>query len=127
MARVRGAEQIQRALKQQNELLVKGVLAGTIDASAEIESKSNKIAPRDTGFLRLSSFTIDSFKRGSTVVGRVGYDAKYAAMVHEMPESNNFTEAGTGPKFLERAVKDNPRRITKVFYDTIRRFVASWR
>ena len=32
----------------------------------------------------------------------LGFGTKYALPVHEMPESNNFTTPGTGPKYLER-------------------------
>jgi len=32
----------------------------------------------------------------------LGYGTKYALPVHEMPESNNFTKPGTGPKYLSR-------------------------
>jgi hypothetical protein len=30
------------------------------------------------------------------------YDTEYAFWVHEMPETNNFTKPGTGPKYLQR-------------------------
>lgn len=127
MARVIGAAAIQKELRKQSSLLVRGVTAGIIDASTFIERRSNKLAPRDTGFLRISSYIVENPKmEGKLVIGRVGYSAAYAAFVHEMPESNNFTTPGTGPKFLERAVKEKPRAITRVFYNTVKRFVKAW-
>ena len=48
------------------------------------------------------------------MVARVGYTAKYAPYVHEMPSSFNYTKPGTGPKFLEKAIKNNIKTILDI-------------
>jgi len=60
--------------------------------------------------LRNSSFTAVE-KQGRRIKARVGYTAKYAAWVHEMPNDVNWTTPGTGNKFLEKAIRRNTREI----------------
>lgn len=125
---LKGREDILKNLKRQNSLLLKGVSAGLVDSASFIERESNKLAPKDSGFMReQSSFTTKMTKKGTAIVGRVGYDAEYAAYVHEMPETNNFTTPGTGPKFLERAAKNNRNRALDIFYKAVRRYIAAWK
>ena len=73
--------------------------------------KAIERAPHDLGVLRGSGFTsVDSKK----TVGRVGFTAKYAPFVHEMPETNNFSTPDTGPKFLEKAIFQNTDTILQI-------------
>lgn len=123
---IKGKRDILKNLKKQHSLVKRGMYAGVIEVSTELEFRSNSLAPRKTGFLRISSFTVTPLG-GDIVLGRVGYTAAYAAYVHEMPESNNFTKPGTGPKFLEKAVKNNQKRLTDLFFITVKRFVIAWR
>ena len=44
----------------------------------------------------------------------LGFSAKYAIHVHEMPTSYNFTREGSGPKFLENALD---RNILEILYN----------
>ena len=44
----------------------------------------------------------------------IGFSAYYAVYVHEMPDTNNFNRAGSGPKFLEDAIKRNEQRILSI-------------
>jgi len=37
--------------------------------------------------------------------------ADYAVYVHEMPETYHFRKPGSGPKFLERALFENQKRV----------------
>jgi len=59
--------------------------------------------PVKTGFLSKSQGINKPIRPGGggniTVSG--GFTAKYAAKVHEMPESTNWSEPLSGPKFLE--------------------------
>lgn len=48
-------------------------------------------------------------RRGRQVRGIVSFTERYALAVHEMPETNNFSEGGTGPKFIERTLRKNGR------------------
>ena len=89
---------------------------GLYAAGLFIENKSNEVTPQRTGNLVNTSFTKRSMLMGSPVVN-VGYTAEYAAFVHEMPTSYNYYKPNTGPKFLEKAVKNNIPRILKIVQD----------
>lgn len=78
-----------------------------------VENESNEIVPHDKGVLINSSFSATDVT-GSKIKTRVGYTAKYAAIVHEMPKSFNYTKPGTGPKFLEKAAKNNVSTILSI-------------
>ena len=128
MAKISGRKEILKNLKKQGNLLRRGVSAGVIDVSTTVENFSNRLAPRDTNFLRISSFIVDKPNQTKDLtIGRVGYTSAYAAFVHEMPKYYNFTTPETGPKFLERSVTGNTSRLTKTFFNTVARFVAAWR
>jgi len=43
-----------------------------------------------------------------------GFSAKYAAPVHEMPNSTNWSRPGSGRKFFEKAIYRNIKNIVKV-------------
>jgi hypothetical protein len=123
---VRGQSEIIQNLKQQHSILKRGLYAGVIDVSTTIENISNSNAPRETGFLRISSFS-SLPTRGEIILGRVGYTAAYAAYVHEMPGHYNYTTPGTGPKFLEKAAKNNVGLLNRTFLNTVKRFIQAWR
>ena len=67
------------------------------------------MTPKEHGVLRGSAFTSVAKNKA-----RVGFTAKYAPFVHEMPDTNNFTTPHTGPKFLERAIFENTRTIINI-------------
>ena len=92
----------------------KGVRAATLF----IEGESNETVPHDKGVLINSSFSgyDPQAKRG-----RVGYTAKYAPYVHEMPASFNFTKPGTGPKFLQKAIANNRDTILNIIASRVKR------
>lgn len=92
--------------------LSKGLLA----AGLFVQGESQRTVPHDTGTLSNSSFTSMGELMGMPAV-RVGYTAEYAAFVHEMPQEYNYSKPGTGPKFLEKAVKDNVPTILKIIRD----------
>ena len=48
-----------------------------------------------------------------------GFAADYAAKVHEMPDTNNFTEPGSGPKYLETKLIRNKEKYMKITADQI--------
>jgi len=67
------------------------------------------ITPKEHGVLRGSAFTsVEDDK------ARVGFTAKYAPFVHEMPDTNQFTTPDTGSKFLQRAVFENTRTLINI-------------
>lgn len=62
-------------------------------------TESQRIAPKDTGFLRGSNYVTKPTGAGAIDV-TVGYAASYAAAVHEATNTS-FKEPGTRAKFLE--------------------------
>ena len=51
----------------------------------------------------------------------VGFSAEHARPVHDMPEDNDFTTPGTGPRFLELPFLENRDRYAKHIIHAARR------
>ena len=91
---------------------------GLTKATTFIQGEAQEITPRRKGILEPSAFS-QVVVEGDRLIGRIGYTAKYAALVHEMPDPTpsgkkvNWTKPGTGNKFLEKAVKRNQDMIIK--------------
>lgn len=88
-------------------------LAGVLKAAIFIQNESQEIVPQRFGVLTNSSFT-SSEMTGRGPVARVGYTAMYAPFVHEMPTTFNFTKPNTGPKFLQKPIMENHRKILDI-------------
>ena len=73
----------------------------------DLLSKAVDITPIDTGELRKSGTTDydDAKKTGRVTFG--GGAVEYAVAVHEMPNETNWSEPGTGNKYLEKPLKAN--------------------
>lgn len=76
---------------------------GIVAAGVFVKGESQEITPVEFGILNSSTFSTPTAPMRVTV----GYTADYAAYVHEFPSTFNYTKPGTGPKFLEKAVKEN--------------------
>tara|TARA_Y100000361_G_C11050370_1_gene284827 strand:+ start:226 stop:645 length:420 start_codon:yes stop_codon:yes gene_type:complete len=84
-----GAQMVEQALYQRGQ---------------ELMRKMKPLTPLRDGALRRSAYAGLPERKGREVVVEVGFDgasAPYALFVHEMPVETNWTEPGTGPKFLE--------------------------
>lgn len=82
--------------------LFKGVKA----AGVFVQGEAQEITPQRKGVLINSAFNdVEETEKGPVAI--VGYTANYAAAVHEMPDTTNFTKPGTENKFLEKAVTRN--------------------
>ena len=96
---------LNREIKKIEGDLSKGLKAAMIFIIGE----AIEMTPKEHGVLRGSAFTdVDDRK------ARVGFTAKYAPFVHEMPTTNNFTTPDTGPKFLEKAIFENMKTIINI-------------
>ena len=76
----------------------------------DLLSKAVDITPMDTGELRKSGTT--DYDTG-TKTGKVSFGGgavDYAVAVHEMPNETNWSEPGTGNKFLEKPFKANSEK-----------------
>lgn len=106
---VRGEKDLMRNLNKEVKKIDGDISKGLKAAMIFIIGKAIEITPKEHGVLRGSAFTSVDDKKA-----RVGYTAKYAPFVHEMPETNNFTTPDTGPKFLEKAIFNNTKTIIEI-------------
>lgn len=107
---LRGMREVARNLQRAVNRIEGATEDGLREGGLVIEDHALAETPLDTGALSGSSFVdTDMAPRGPRL--RVGFTEPYAPFVHEMPESNNFTTPGTGPKFLEKAVRENEQEI----------------
>ena len=83
------------------------IVAGMVIADAILEEPR---APHDTGNLwRSQLIEAPQIKLGEISIV-LGFDADYAAVVHEMPGSTVWKMAGSGPKFLEAKLIKNKEK-----------------
>ena len=89
----------------------------------DLLSKSVELCPIDKGDLRKSG-TVAVENKGLETVAQVGFGgdhtSKYALAVHEMPNTTNWTEPGTGSKFLEKPFKENSENYLKKIADVVK-------
>ena len=82
-------------------------VAGMVIGDAILEEPR---APHDTGNLwRSQLIEAPQIKMGEISI-ELGFDAEYAAVVHEMPSNVNWKMAGSGPKFLEAKLIRNKEK-----------------
>lgn len=114
MAAIKGLGDVLRNLSKEISKIEGASADGLLEAAVFVQGKSIEIVPHDQGVLIKQSFSdVDRDK----LISRVGYTTEYAPYVHEMPATFNYTKPGTGPKFLERPVKENTRTILKIIAD----------
>lgn len=98
------------------------LLRGVTKAVKFIEGEAVQIAPIEFGVLRGSAFSQAEKQRGG-IVGRAGFTAFYAPMVHEAPMKLKGQPRGNGKgnywqggenKFLEKAVNRNKHTILRI-------------
>ena len=76
----------------------------------DLLSKAVDITPMDTGELRKSGTTDYDTATKTGKVSFGGGAVDYAVAVHEMPNETNWSEPGTGNKFLEKPLKANSEK-----------------
>jgi hypothetical protein len=74
--------------------------------------------PKITGNLRRTQ-QINKPTLIPNIAIEAGFAAEYAAKVHEMPDTNNFTEPGSGPKYLEKKLIQHKEKYMKKVADHI--------
>lgn len=103
-----------------------GTLEGVRAATLFIEAESVERTPIEFGVLRNSAYS-DAEKQRDKIVGRVGYTAEYAPIVHELPmKLRGQPRSGKGRgvywqggenKFLQKAITNNLGTILKIIAD----------
>ena len=111
MAKVTGLDNVLKNLNTEIRAIENRTGDGLLAAALFVQGESQEDTPQRKGVLVNSAFSdVDR----DNLVARVGYTAKYAPYVHEMPSSFNYTKPGTGPKFLEKAIKNNIKTILDI-------------
>ena len=80
--------------------------------SQDLLRKAIDKTPMDKGELRKSG-AVEVEKKGLKTTGKVSFgdgQVDYADIVHEMPNDVNWTEPGTGNKYLENPLKENAKK-----------------
>ena len=111
--KIRGKKTVLKNLNRAIGKIEGNTAKGMLAAGLFVEGEANEIVPQRLGGLINSSFT-GVGKIAKKIIVRVGYTVGYAPFVHEMPETNNFTKPGTGPKFLFNAVTKNSKKILQI-------------
>ena len=118
---MKGLDEVLANLSREVQAIEGRTREGMTEVGMFIEGEAVDITPQRKGVLANSAFhDTDSGAAGSGPRVRIGYTAKYAPYGHEMPESFNYTKPGTGPKFLEKAIKRNLRTILEIIRDSAR-------
>lgn len=117
--KVTGIDTVLANLNRELKNIEGDISIGLRAAGIAIKGWSQDMTPHDTGTLVNTAFTDFSTANGVPMT-RVGYTALYAPYVHEMPATYNYSKSGTGPKFLEKAVKNNTYRIIKIIQSRAR-------
>ena len=94
-----------RNLEQKIEIAVGEVTQQALTDCLDVTPIS-PLGSDTSGDLRRSA-TARVENAGSKTRGVVAYSARYALAVHEMPSTNNFSEAGTSSKFIEDTLRRN--------------------
>lgn len=90
-----------------------------------LKRESMKLTPVRTGNLR-GSYSTFVYSGYYGVEGYLVNNASYALFVHEMAEYTrqgvyvNWRSPGTGPKFVERALRNNYKRVLQILTDSAR-------
>lgn len=108
-------------LRRVDDVVAQSAMRGLIKASVVIMrdmEKTPPIIPIDTGNLRASRFTTSHWEgKNPRVV--LGFSAYYAVFVHENLEAKNWSRPGSGPKFLEAAIKRNEAEVKRILVEEI--------
>lgn len=119
--KVLGEKDVLFNLNKEIQKIEGGTKKGLRAAGIFVQGQAIEITPVSLGGGPLSNSSFVSLGEvGGRSVVRIGYTKEYAPFVHEMPESNNFTKTGTGPKFLEKAIFRNIRQILSIIQSRAR-------
>ena len=132
---IHGLDQLNRNLNKELERNKLQSLSGFTRVGGLINREVMTVSPTvplDTGNLRGSWFVEFMTDMVTRNVGmRFGFSANYAFYVHERVEGAawgegtvgrvNWNEPGSGPKFLEAAIKRNTEKIMQIMQEEMRR------
>jgi len=76
--------------------------------------------PKKTGHLRRNQRIEVVKESGKAISVLAGFNTNYAAKLHEAPSSWNWSEPGSGPKYLESKLSKHKDKYMKVVADYIK-------
>ena len=91
-------------LNKEIKSIEKGTEAGLFAATVDIMNDADNIIPIKDGILRNSAFNKLFGKSLGKVSRIIGYTAKYAGIVHEMPIGTNWSRPSAKRKWFERTI-----------------------
>ena len=123
MTGVKGMDIVLRNLNRELAKMQTLSMAGLIEAVMLVEQdmyKTPPMVPWDTGNLAGSWFRTPHYTpQGPFVL--MGFTANYALWVHENMDSGiKWNKPGSGPKFLEAALKRNKDEILRIIGETLK-------
>lgn len=98
--RIIGLKKVQDEFKKYGERGLQALRYAIYKEANDIMLASIVVTPKDDNYLRNSWYATQPGKRGA--FSELGYGAEYATHVHEMPNTVNWSEPGTGNKYLEK-------------------------
>ncbi len=110
--RIEGLDTVLRNLNREISKIKGKTKIGIIKATLLVKREAMKITPVDTGNLVNSAFS-NVVVKGNNIVGTIGFQAAYAAAVHEMVEAT-FKKPKAEAKFLETPLKKNAKKILSI-------------
>ncbi len=112
--KVSGLTEINRNLAKELKKIEGKSVSGFEAAMVYLKSEMIPVTPAEFGTLRNSVFSVVRKTLNGTIRASLGFTAKYAPFVHEMPDTTDWSTPGTGNKFLENTVKNNQREIVEI-------------
>tara|TARA_Y100000004_G_C8927590_1_gene418323 strand:- start:127 stop:588 length:462 start_codon:yes stop_codon:yes gene_type:complete len=123
------AKEVEENLDDLTMSMLRAAAGALYIEGTEIMNDALKITPFDTGNLRDSHYVELPKPTSSGMVVKLGFGgtaAPYALAVHERTDEGiNWSEPGTGPKFLERALDKRAGSLARNIQDRMRLIIAS--
>ena len=105
--RITGLNSLSQSFENLKDASADSIAKALTHEAHQLLKIADPITPEDKGPLRKSGRVIAPPKTAKKrIIARIrwgGSKAPYAAWVHEMPASYNYTKPGTGPKYAEKA------------------------
>ena len=114
------SETVSSRLKRLGKDMDRNAELGLLFASEHVYSEVSEIIPVDTSTLANSKITPLIVREKASRTAYIGYSAKYAAFVHEMPDTVNFKKAAAKNKFLERTLNQEKNEILRILQRSLR-------
>jgi len=122
MSDVFGLDDVLRRFSDVVDDIERDVIRGTKDAGDHVLEKTIQVTPMSplgsgtSGDLRQSGKNIIEIHQNyvDAVISFGDGQVDYALAVHEMPNDTNWTEPGTGNKYLEKTIREQSRMIKSI-------------